>query len=67
VLIVGLSTKGIFVKEEEPTTYKLQFASEYQELMWLAEKQRYTPSAEETRRFYQLRHSWPDMHAFKMA
>ena len=59
---MGLATKGIFLKEEAPVPEEHRFASDYQELMWLAERERHNPSPEERRRFYQLRDKWPLMH-----
>jgi len=63
VLIIGYATRGIFVKEESPLDNGPRFASDYDELMWLAERQKHHLDKEETRRFYQLRHNWPEMHS----
>jgi hypothetical protein len=62
-LLVSLATKDLFLKEEPPASERHRFVSDYQELMWLAEKQRHRLTAQETRRFYQLRDNWPRMHA----
>jgi len=64
VIIVGYATRDLFVTEERPRSEGHRFASDYQELMWLAEKQKRHLNVEETRRFYQLRRQWSDMHAF---
>jgi len=64
VLIVGYATKDLFLTEDKPHQEGQHFASDYQELMWLAEKQKRHLDVEETRRFYQLRREWSDMHAF---
>ena len=64
VLILGYATKDIFVKkEEERLKEEPRFLSEYQELMWLADKQRKHLNAEEAHRFYQLRNNWSEMHS----
>ena len=39
------------------------FASDYDELMWLAERQRHHTDREETVRFFRLRQSWQSMHS----
>jgi hypothetical protein len=62
-LIVGWSTKGLFLKDETPAPEEHRFANDYQELMWLAERQKRHLDTEETRRFYQLRRSWAGMHS----
>jgi len=62
-LIVGLATKDILVKEETTIPDKQQFTSEYEELMWLADRQRHRLTSEEMRRFYQLRREWTLMHS----
>ena len=61
MFIVEYATNGVFMREEAPVAEEHGFVSAYQELMWLAEKQRHRVSSEETRRFYQLRHDWSDM------
>ena len=66
VLIVGYATKDLFSKEENLSEDSLRFASEYQELMWLAERQKHHSDVEETQRFYQLRHDWTRMHSFNV-
>jgi len=63
VFIVGYATKDIFTREENLQPTEPQFATEYDELMWLAERQKHHLSHEETRRFYQLRQEWTKMHA----
>ena len=64
VLIVGYAAKDIFATEEVPLMKEPKFGSDYDELMWLAGRQRHHLSNEETRRFYQLRRRWTEMHAF---
>ena len=64
ILIVTYATRDLFIKDANPQPPESQFASDYSELMWLAEKQRHHVSREESRRFYQLRREWPEMHAF---
>ena len=66
VLIVGYATKDLFSREESPAEDSLRFANEYQELMWLAERQKHHVDVEETQRFYQLRHDWTRMHSFNV-
>ena len=56
------ATKEILLSEEGHIVSKLRFLSEYDELMWLAEKQKGSLSEEETLRFYELRDHWPEMH-----
>ena len=63
VFIVSYATRDIFLKEEAPQVIAPRFASAYEELMWLAEKQKKHPNSEEMRRFFQLRHSWSEMHS----
>jgi hypothetical protein len=63
IIVVGFATKGIFISEQTPAPENHRFVNEYQELMWLAEKQRHRFNVEETRRFYQLRHNWSLMHS----
>jgi len=67
VSIVAYATRGIFVKEENPVDNGPKFASDYDELMWLAERQKHHLDKEETRRFFQLRRSWPEMHSLLIA
>jgi hypothetical protein len=62
VLIFTYATKDIFLKSEVRSE-RPQFASDYQELMWLAGRQKQRLNKTETRRFYQLRHNWSGMHA----
>ena len=57
------ATNGMIVSEKEPNVLKPGFASEYDELIWLAEKQKGSLSDEETLRFYELRDKWPEMHS----
>ena len=64
ILIVGYATRDIFMKDASPKQGEPRFASDYSELMWLAEKQRHRISKEENQRFYQLRREWSDMHTF---
>ena len=64
VIIVVYATRGIFLREEEdsqPSSHS--FPSEYEELMWLAERQKQRLDSEETLRFYQLRRNWAEMHS----
>jgi hypothetical protein len=63
-IIVGYATKDLFLTEEKPLPEGSRFSSDYQELMWLADKQRHHLSEEETHRFYELRHNWSEMHSF---
>ena len=65
VLIVGYATRDLFTKDESPKAADPRFESDYGELMWLAERQRHHPSREESRRFYQLRQRWSEMHGFR--
>jgi hypothetical protein len=62
VLIVGHATKDLFIEDEGTPAPNRRFASDYNELMWLAERQRRHLSKEETLRFYQLRQEWSEMH-----
>jgi len=62
VFIVRYATKGIMIPGEESEVAKSRFASEYDELMWLSEKQKGSLSEAETLRFYELRDKWPEMH-----
>ena len=63
VILVSYATKGIVLGEGQRSRTKLQFASDYDELMWLEEKQKVGATEEETLRFYELRDHWTDMHA----
>jgi hypothetical protein len=63
VFIVNYATRDLFVSEERSKTSKPHFVSEYDELMWLADKQKGSLSEEETLRFYELRDRWPEMHS----
>ena len=63
VFVVKYGTNDLFVKEEVPQADGPRFASDYHELMWLAERQKRHPNTEETQRFFQLRHNWSNMHA----
>jgi len=62
IVVVKYATEGIILPGEESRGAKPKFANEYDELMWLAEKQRGSLSEEEMLRFYQLRDKWPEMH-----
>jgi len=64
VFILGYATRDLFLEEENRQPGGPRFTSEYQELMWLAERQRGHASAEERQRFYQLRHNWSEMHSY---
>jgi len=63
IVVVNYPFTGILVSEEAIKIPRPHFASEYDELMWLAEKQRGSLTEEETRRFYELRDWWPEMHS----
>ena len=62
IVVVKHAIKGITITEKQTEGSKLRFVSDYEELMWLAEKQKGSLSEEETLRFYQLRDRWPIMH-----
>lgn len=62
VVVTSYALDGVLLKEE-PASAVPSFASDYQELMWLAERQRFHADEEETRRFFQLRQRWPEMHS----
>jgi len=62
VLLVNYSTKGIFLAQVSAASPESHFATEYDELMWLAAKQRSVSNERETLRFYELRDRWPQMH-----
>ena len=65
VFLLNYATKDLFLHEKEETpASEAQFRSEYDELMWLAEKEKHAPLSEkEMLRFYELRDKWPEMHA----
>jgi hypothetical protein len=63
VFLVSYATKDIFLVEEEPKPAEHLFYSEYDELMWLAGRQRQCTDGAETQRFFQLRHHWSEMHS----
>jgi hypothetical protein len=67
VFIIGYATKDIFLTEENPRSDGLEFANDYEELMWLAARQRQHNDLAETRRFYQLRRNWAAMHSYRLA
>ena len=67
VLILGYATRDLFANEEGPQPNGPKFASDYDELMWLAGRQKQHLDREETQRFYQLRHRWSEMHSFILA
>jgi len=62
VLIVDFATRDIFVKEEMHVHNEPKFATDYDELMWLAGRQKQDHDSKEIRRFFQLRREWPEMH-----
>jgi hypothetical protein len=64
VVVASYALNDILLKEE-PAAAIPSFASDYQELMWLAERQRSHADNEETLRFFQLRQRWPEMHSHK--
>ena len=64
VFIINYAINGIYVREEMPVATQPRFASDYDELMWLAERQKHHFDSIETKRLYQLRHNWPKMHSF---
>ena len=63
VFILAYATRDLFLKEDNPWSGGPRFASDYQELMYLAERQKEHPSTEEKQRFFQLRHNWSQMHS----
>jgi len=63
VFIVNYATMDILVLETKSRVSRPRFFSEYDELMWLAEKQKGSLGEEETLRFYELREHWPEMHS----
>lgn len=63
VILVNYATKGIVLGEGARKRTRLEFASDYDELMWLEEKQKVGATEQETLRFYELRDHWTDMHA----
>ena len=66
IFILGYATTDIFLKEESPQADGPRFADDYQELMWLAGRQRRHIDADETQRFFQLRHNWSKMHSYSL-
>jgi len=62
VLVGSYALNGILLKEK-PAPPTPSFASDYGELMWLAKRQRLHVDHQETRRFFQLRQRWPEMHS----
>jgi len=64
VFIVTYATRDLFTKEDGFKPTGPRFVNDYQELMWLAAREKHTASAEEVRRFYQLRRYWPEMHSY---
>jgi hypothetical protein len=62
VLVASYALNGILLKGKPVSTVP-SFASDYAELMWLAERQRLHIDDAETRRFFQLRQRWPEMHS----
>ena len=67
VFIVTYATRDLFLREVEPPLERPNFASDYQELMWLVEKRGQGLTTQEVRRFYQLRKEWSKMHAWNVA
>jgi hypothetical protein len=63
VFIVRYAMKDVMVKEENLNPEESPFPSEYDELMWLAEKEKGHISDDERKRFFQLRNRWPEMHS----
>ena len=63
VILVNYAMKGIILGEGAHNVTKLEFTSDYDELMWLEEKQKVGATEAETLRFYELRDHWTDMHA----
>jgi len=63
MLIVNYAMRDLFVKEEGSLSNEPRFATDYEELMWLAQRQKHHINGEETRRFYKLRQEWTEMHA----
>jgi hypothetical protein len=65
VLVASYALSGILLSER-PASPTPSFASDYEELMWLAERQRFHVDKQETRRFFQLRQRWPEMHSYRV-
>lgn len=63
VLILDYATKGLFANDSATVASDPPFPSDYDELMWLAERQKHYLSKEETQRFYRLRQRWSEMHS----
>jgi len=61
IVVVKHAIRGITISDVKPKA-KPSFPSEYDELMWLEEKQKDSLTEEETLRFYELRDKWPEMH-----
>lgn len=64
IIILSYAAKDIFLKEESTSADGPNFANEYQELMWLAERQKRHFDVDETQRFFQLRQNWSKMHSY---
>lgn len=62
-VLLNYATKGIVLTQGESETARPRFASDYDELEWLEERQKAGATEEETLRFYELRDRWTDMHA----
>ena len=60
---MNYATNDILFSKKGSRISKPHFISEYDELMWLAKKQKGNLSEEETLRFYELRDRWPEMHS----
>ena len=67
VFIINYAIEGIYVSEAMFPDADPRFASEYDELMWLAERQKHHSDRIETKRFFQLRHNWSEMHSLPVA
>ena len=67
VFIINYAIEGIYVSEAMFPDSDPRFASEYDELMWLAERQKHHFDRTETKRFFQLRHNWSEMHSLPVA
>ena len=63
VFILNFATKDIFLREDTQMDNEPRFSTDYDELMWLAERQKQHLDSRETRRFFQLRREWSEMHA----
>lgn len=63
VVIYYRGIKDLMLPAPEAAPASLRFKDEYQELMWLANAQRYRPLRRaELARFYELRDNWTAMH-----